>query len=695
MKVSKIEIKNPKIAKPDIDVDLDGTKREMLFDYLVQKFGKSHVAWIGNRNQYSPKSILRDLGQVYDIPSSETFACTKQYNDNISVKENMVASEVVREYFERYPELQDKVERLQGVTSALGIHAGGVVITDKQYPLTRYCALQRSKDGGKIATLWTKDEAEYVGLTKLDLLGSSTVTQVCKARELLGLDPYGDFDEDREVFRNIVLNKFNKNIFQFETPVGKKAFADLMPMTMNDLVATTSVIRLIGSDLGRKIIYERYKRNIEIYQSGDTENWKKILRDEIEEDRLYNIAIDLFKDTYGTLLFQEQIIWFCTRASMGVKTFSDGNLLRKALDKFGLKYGKIDALQGNKEALKVWHSEFMGIINEYILPFIGKDGWESAIPNTKEFLNFELDTKNKLPIPENGIVAWFIGIAGYSFNIIHALAYSMNTYNTMHLKFHHPLEFWTASLQCEVEDLDKVRSYISATQEEASINGKIKVLAPNVNKSEENFKIEKKNIRYGLRAIKGMGKSAEEISNERKRNGKYKSIKDFINRVPGRIVNIRVIKGLLHCNAFSDFGDIKTVWQALCDEGKKLEVLPSNTDELAKEENILIGTNITFQDSISAQLDYYRGMEDIDEGQQDVVIVRIMKKWHKTTKKQKPYILYRIINLSGDRTPRDYSIFSWENKDYPIGSSQILRIRRSNDFYSIVDTSQSKRGYYK
>ncbi|OQB40325.1 MAG: DNA polymerase III subunit alpha [candidate division CPR1 bacterium ADurb.Bin160] len=687
MKIKKIEIKKPELSFPDVDTDFGvnletGMGREDVINYLIDKYGRDYVAMVGNRLTYAGKSVLRDLGQVYNIPSKDTQEASKEYNNELNVEENILNSKVVKEYFEKYPELKDKVDRISGTVSALGIHAGGVVLADAKrgYSLRKWCALQRSKEGERIATNWTKKEVEQIGLIKYDILGLSSASQIYYAQKISGLEVYKDFPEYDEVFEDVVLNLKHKNIFQFETQIGRQAFDDLKPMSIMEIANASGLIRVLGSDAGRSV-YNTYKENIEYLQQGDENYWKEKLREQIYEDKNYEVCVKYLNESYGVLIYQEQLANLVMGFSDGEKSFIDGDKkVRKMLDKLG-DTGHISNMQGNVEAMKKWHGTFMEIMNEYVLPYIGDDGWTCPDKAVQAFLHFKLDKDNFIPIPKYGIISWMISAAAYLFSKLHAIAYSTNTYNMMYLKHFHPLEFWTASLICEQSDLKKVTSYINAIE----IEEDIKILPPSINKSDYNFKMEKGSIRYGLSAILNLGKSAEIIINERNENGIYESVTDFLNRVPKRIVNKRVVENLMYVDAFNEFGTLEEVYTEISNNGIELDE-PEYYDKeaLGTIEMKLMGVNLKYKHPLLKTAHNYFPLDQLDNNETAMIAVRILTVSRKLTKKNKPYIMGRVQCLNSNMVA---NIFDWGNgENFEMKNNMIttLNIKKSGDFFTLI-----------
>jgi len=683
MKVKKVTRKKQQVDFPDIDTDFGsnvttGKDKDDIVNYLIDKYGRDNVAAVGNRLEYSPKSVLRDLGQVYEVPASDTFKCTKKYNDALDVEGNIRTNEESRNFFKKYPELKSKVDTIVGTISSLGVHAGGVVITDKRFSLKKYCALQRPNEDGRVATLWTKSELQPIGLVKYDLLGLTTAGQIHLVKEMIGFDPYDDFPEDEEVYRNIVLPVYHKNIFQFESQLGRKAFEDLKPMNIMELANASSIIRIVGSPQGRDL-FETYKDHVAHVQMGDTEYWKEKIREEILEDKNYDIMVDVLSDSYGVLIYQEQLCNLVRSVSGGRRTFTDGNKVRKILEKHSTKYGDIENLQGNPDALKKWHDAFMIILNEYFLPYLGKDGLNSPDKDLQNFLKFKLDSNNNLPTPKFGIIKWLMASMSYLFSKLHAIGYSINSYNAMYLKHYHPLEFWVGSLIYEQNDLMRVKEYISAIHLETDIE----VLPPNLNKSDLVFSISDGNIRYGLGGIMNVGESAKVIIAERKRHGEFKNIKDFINRVPKEARNKRVLEGLLYSSAFSDFGSIEKVHNALLKEGLNInDELVTGKNELAILEAKYLGHSLTNIHPLVENAGAYIPITAFENGDTFDTAVYIIDLKNKVTKNNKNYVMFKCQCLNSFE---QFNVFDWTNNQmaFKKGTFEVFHINKGNDFFSL------------
>lgn len=687
MKIKSLQIVEPERELPDIDIDLgdrpdlDIDGREFLWGYLNEKYGEKYITYVGTQGMYSSKTVLRDLGQVYGITSSDTIEASKEYNSELSVEKNIARNTKIKAFFEKYPQLRDKVDRIVGAISNLGVHAGGVIINDKKYPISTCCALYKTarSKGSKSATLFSKKELQQIGLIKYDFLGLKSAGQLYITKLALGLDPNEAFPHDEEVFKDVVLNQKNQNVFQFETPIGKAAFSDLVPWNFMELAAASGIIRIIGTESGRQI-YNNYKEIVEQVHLGNSDFWKNKLEENIYEKENVEIVKQILANTYGIMIYQEQLAYLVQKLSKGNKTFSDGNTVRKLLDKFGDNYGSIDRWQGDKNMLKEWHTNFMSIMDEYLLPWLGKDGYDTENKDLYNFLNFNLDENNFLPIPQDGIIAMMISGGAYLFSVLHAIAYTTNTYDSMYLKHKHPLIFWKESLMCEEENKSKISKYISAIKTETDIN----VLPPSINKSETSFIIEDGNIRYGFAPVHGVKAAAYAIVKERELNGNFESIIDFYTRLKGKGVNKRVCENLTFANAFEEFGTVEENYKSFL-KWYKLNDIGFGEAALAMKEFQLLGTNLTFKHPIVEQASYLKSFRDYDEFESITFNtgICIQKLDNRVTKKaEKPYVMITAQCLKTDEV---FRIFDWSNNemDFKEGNFYIVHLSKKGNFTSL------------
>ena len=673
------------ISWPDIDNDFHSLPnqpfeaREFLVAYLAEKYGSDHIAYIANKLVYKIKSAIRDLGQVYDIPSSETFKCTKALNEDISLEANIKRYKEVKEYFDKYPDLKKIVPQITGTMSALGVHAGGVIISDKKYPLHKNVALQRPSDGLN-ATSWTKDEVAQLGYIKYDLLGLKAAAQIHLCKQMTGWDPYKLYPFNvEEVFQNTVLLGNNNNIFQFESNLGKRCFTELLPMSIDDLSNASGLIRVLGSDEGRAM-YEAYKANVEdiqTYPNKDERLWEERLFNEVPIEETFLICKGVLKKTYGILIYQEQLCELVRDLSKGDKTFVDGNNVRKLLGKLLKNHGYLQDLQGNVEALKKWHTDFMKVFNTYFKPYLPQ---QLYTPEDIDFLEFNLDNNN-LIVPPKGIVNWLVMCSVYIFSRLHSIAYSINSYEQLYQKYYYPKQFWLSVLICDYNSADDIKDDIAAMTSETDI----KILPPDINMSDFLFKEEGDDIRFGLGSILALGKSAKELIAIREQ-GVFISAEDLLRRIKGnRAITSKTIKNLLFCGALNSLGttkelisyfesnDIKCI--EFAEEEKNL-----NIKNLASLENKLIGCNITYIDPIMAKAKQYTSLDLLEDDYPTFMAIRIIKNIPKKTSTGKDYIMNMVIDLNSNKK---FNIFNWERKELKEGENVIVKVKKRNNFISL------------
>ncbi len=685
------EIIIPERKWPDVDVDVGDTinsekGRDVIIQYLIEKYGHSSVARVGTVLNYSPKSLIKALGSVYNIPNRECLACTKEYDEKKSIELNYHDSPQVRSFFKKYPHLKDKVKRMIDAKSGIGIHAGGAVIADSNrgYMLNDYIPLQRTKKNGPIGTGMTKEQVEAVGLIKYDVLGLGTATKIHRAKEMIGYDPYRCFyedGEDIEVFNQIAGKARHKNIFQFESELGRQSFRDLKPRSIIELSNASGLIRVMGSDEG-KAVYKRYFNAIRESRENNSNMWVETLRSEIQEDRIFNAAMEIFRETYGVLIYQEQLAYLVAAISNGEKTFTDGDKARRELNKHGNRYGKLPVIQGSPDKLQAWHKAFMDILNKYFLPYLGKDGCDSDDPVIQDFINFRLTDDNRLPTPKSGIINWLITSSSYIFSILHSIAYAVNTYDLMYLKCHHPAVFWSVTLDSVKKDADKLGITIKNMKIE---NTKINLITPNVNNTNRFFAPSNDGsaLKFCLNAIKGVDKASEKIIAERERNGPYKNPHDFVTRLRGQGVNKRVIQNLFDANAFADFGDGAHVHRDFLDEGKELNPLPDKPRDFRIREEAVLGTNITYPHQLQLMASRYPAMYRILEGSTESVIVRVLDVEECFSKRN---TIYTKVTCECQRSFKKATIYDFNNGRDVIWKKdtyRLLQVKRVANFYQI------------
>lgn len=485
---------NPeRVSMPDIDVDFCYERRGEVIDYLVEKYGNERVAQIITFGTMAARAAIRDVGRVMNIPLGIVDKVAKLIPNElgITIPKALEVSAELRELVESDSQIKELVYMamaVEGMPRHAGTHAAGVVIS--QEPLDHYLPLQKTAEGG-VSTQFAKENVEEIGLLKMDLLGLRTLTVINKAVELIEKNKGIKLD-----FNEIDLDD---------------------PKTYELLSAGESigVFQLESSGL-RAILKELKPEHFEdiialvaLYRPGPLGSG--MVEDFIERkhglrpiEYLHPRLEPILKSTYGVILYQEQV-------------------MRVASELAGFSLGEADLL---RRAMGKKKPEIIAGLKQQFIEGAKKNG---------------IDTETSTQIFE--LIEYF---AGYGFNKSHSAAYALLAFQTAYLKAHYPLEFMAALLTSVMESTDRVPFYIMECQRMG-----INVLPPDVNESRENFIVVEGNIRFGLAAVKNVGKGAiQAILEARDEDGPFLSLQDFCNRVDLSQVNRRVLESLIKCGAF-------------------------------------------------------------------------------------------------------------------------------------------------
>ena len=507
---------NPeRVTMPDIDVDFCYERRQEVIDYVVRKYGKDKVVQIVTFGTLQARGVLRDVGRALDMPYSRIDQIAKMVPTDLDMdltKALLVNSEL-REIYETDEEIHkliDMSKRLEGLPRHASMHAAGVVISNA--PADDYVPLSRSADD-TITTQYTMTTLEELGLLKMDFLGLRTLTVIQNAvrtineeildnwekehpdrqgegPELIDIDKI-DYS-DKKVFELISSGK-TEGIFQLESQGMKNFMKDLKPESMEDIIAGISLYRPGPMDFIPK--YIEGKQNVAgiVY---DCEQLRPIL-----------------EPTYGCIVYQEQVMQIVR--SLAGYSFGRSDLVRRAMAK------KKDEVMQKERANFVSGNQSEGV------PGCVANGIAENVANK--------------------IFDDMTDFAKYAFNKSHAAAYAVVAYQTAYLKCHYPVHFMAALMTSVIDNSAKVASYINICRQMG-----IKVLPPDVNEGAVSFTATRDAIRYSLSAIKGVGRPVVEgIVAERRANGPYTGIKNFIKRLSSKETNKRVIESLIKAGAFS------------------------------------------------------------------------------------------------------------------------------------------------
>jgi len=520
---------NPeRISMPDIDVDFCKDRRQAVINYVSKKYGKDHVAQIITFGTMAAKAAIRDVGRALGIPYAEVDKIAKLIpGHNISIEEALKVEPQLKSLYDgsnAVRELLDIAKKLEGLARHASTHAAGVVIAPD--PLTDFMPLYKNPSEEVITTQFDMGSVESVGLLKFDFLGLKTLTVLDKTVEYI--------------------KQQGKDIRLQEIPL-----EDLDTYRLLCSGETTGIFQLEGRgmrDILVKVQPNRFEDLIALVAlyrpgpigSGMIDDFIK--RKKGETEVVYDLPQlkGILDETYGVILYQEHVM----RIANTIANFSMGqaDLLRRAMGK-----KKPEEMEKQKEA------------------FI-QGALANGISEKKAERLFEL-------------MAFF---AEYGFNKSHSAAYAYLAYQTAYLKAHYPVEFMTANLSADMGDTDKVVKLFNERK-----NMGIKILPPDINESEREFKIVGKSVRFGLEAVKGVGASAIEIIIKERENGLFDSFEEFLTRVNNKRVNKKVVESLIKAGAFDSLHrdsnasggqcDSATVKKLITDHGSRItdHVLPN------------------------------------------------------------------------------------------------------------------------
>jgi DNA polymerase-3 subunit alpha len=472
---------------PDIDTDIQDSRRDEVKDYLVRQY--RHVASIATFLEFKDKGVVRDIARVLNIPLADVNKVLKL----VDTWDDFCTSKTTREFREKYPEVEIYGEQLRGRIRGTGIHAAGVV-TSKE-PIFRYAPLEtRSAPGSedRIPVVGVDmEEAERIGLIKIDALGLKTLSVLKDTVDMIKENHYVDIDllsinmEDANIYQ-MLSDGYTKGVFQCEATPYTNLLVKMGVKNFNELAASNALVRPGAMNtIGKDYIDRKHgKQNVSY---------------------IHQTMKDFTSDTYGCVLYQEQVMQACVH--LGGMSMATADKVRKIIGK------KKDAKE-----FDAFKDQFVSGASRYITPNAALDLWHD-----------------------------FEAHAGYSFNKSHAVAYSTLSYWTAWLKYYYPLEFMFALLKNE-KDKDGRTEYLI----EAKRMG-ISIKLPHINDSDIDFKIEGKGIRFGLSAIKYISDTIAERYIAARPFSSYKELEDF-TFTKGNGVNSRALQALRVIGAatFSD-----------------------------------------------------------------------------------------------------------------------------------------------
>ncbi len=496
---------NPeRVSMPDFDIDFCKRRRGEVIDYVVEKYGHDRVAQIISFGTMAARGAIRDVGRVLGIPYGDVDEVAKMvpFELNITIDKAMRANAALRTRYEsdaQIGRLIDIAKKIEGMPRHATMHAAGVVITDR--PVSDYVPLAKNDDN--IVTQFPMTTLEELGLLKIDFLGLRNLTVIDDAEKLIAranpsYSPNDVKEDDPKVFAMIARGA-TEGVFQFESQGMKNVLTQLHPDRMEDLIAVLSLYRPGPMDSIPTYIDCRHHPSHIRYK----------------HERLRGI-LDV---TYGCIVYQEQVMQIFRE--LAGYSLGRADIVRRAMSK-----KKHDVMERERAIFIHGMTDENGnvVVEGCVRRGIDEAAAASVFSEMESF-------------------------ASYAFNKSHAAAYAAVSYKTAWLKCYYPREYMAALLSSVLDSQNKLASYTAECRRLG-----IDVLPPNVNESYLTFSVSGGNIRYGLLAIKNLGKAfIEEIIRERTR-GVYRSFYDFCKRLYGRNMNSRAVDSLIRCGAFDGMG---------------------------------------------------------------------------------------------------------------------------------------------
>ncbi len=495
---------------PDIDVDFCMKRRDEVIEYVGKKYGgKDYVAQIITFGQMKAKAVIRDVGRGLGIPYQEVDRIAKLIPDQLGMTLDKALDMEPRlgELMEKDPRINELItvaRVLEGLSRHSSTHAAGVVISDR--PMVEYLPLTLGQKDETVTQFDMKD-VEKAGLIKFDFLGLKTLTVIDTAVKLVKEHMGEEINlstlplDDPDTYE-LLTKGDTTGVFQLESTGMKNLIRRMKPTQFTDMIALVALYR--PGPL----------------ESGMVDQFVKAKHGEIEVEYLLPQLEPILKETYGVIVYQEQVMKIAQE--LAGYSLGEGDLLRRAMGK------------KKPEVMAAQRQRFMSGAEE-----LGIDPEKAAII-------FDLMEK----------------FAGYGFNKSHSAAYALISYQTAWLKTHYRVPFMASLLSNELGNTDGVVKFMTECQ-----NAGIKVLPPDINYSRTAFTLEDGKIRFGLEAVKNVGTGAiESIVEEREKDGKYKNFEDFCTRVNLRKVNKRVMESLIKCGAFDSLGHRRSQLFAVLDD---------------------------------------------------------------------------------------------------------------------------------
>ncbi len=508
---------NPeRVSMPDFDTDFCQERRGEVIDYVMQKYGADHVAQIATFGTMAARGAIRDVGRVLNFTYAETDVVAKQVpsTPHITLQEALQVSPKLKEMYdtdERVRLLIDTARSLEGMPRNTSTHAAGVVITAD--PVSSYVPLSRNDD--TIVTQYTMTTIEELGLLKMDFLGLRNLTVIKDAQEQIrAIDPGFNIDtipdNDPETFAMLAEGK-TQGVFQLESAGITGVCVNMKPTSIEDMTAIVA-----------------------LYRPGPMDSIPTFIANKLDPRKItYKTPLlePILKVTYGCIVYQEQVIEIFR--SLGGYTMGQADNIRRAISK-----KKMKVIEEERKVF-VYGDKAQGITGA-----VAKGVSEQAAQSIYDEI---------------------VAFANYAFNKAHAVCYAVVSYQTAYLKCHYPRQYMAALMTSVLDSATKISGYIAECKDMG-----IPVLPPSINQSVDNFSVEGDAIRFGLGAVKNVGRGLiRSMVAKRTEGGPFRSLEDFIQRMGEGELNKRAVENFIKCGAMDCFGyhrsELLAVYDAMMD----------------------------------------------------------------------------------------------------------------------------------
>ena len=491
---------NPeRVSMPDIDIDFCFERRQEVIDYVSRKYGPEKVVQIVTFGTLAAKGVIRDVGRVMDLPYAYVDSLAKMIPNelNITIERALKVNPELRKMYETDSQVKELIgmsKRLEGLPRHTSMHAAGVVICSR--PAEELVPLSRGADGS-ITTQFTMTTIEELGLLKMDFLGLRTLTVIRDAVNLIEKSKgirididHLDYD-DKKVFASLATGKTD-GVFQLESGGMKNFMKELKPENLEDIIAGVSLYRPGPMDFIPKYIKGKSSTGPIVYSCPQLE--------------------PILAPTYGCIVYQEQVMQIVR--DLGGYTLGRSDLVRRAMSK------KKQSVMEKERANFIYGNQEEGVPG-----CVAKGIPEQTAPQIYDDM---------------------MDFAKYAFNKSHAACYAVVAYQTAYLKYYYPVEFMAALMTSVIDFPSKVAEYIVTCRSMG-----ISILPPDINQGEGGFSVNDRSIRYGLTAIKSIGRPViDAVVSERSARGEFTNLKDFITRMADKEVNKKAIENFIKAGAF-------------------------------------------------------------------------------------------------------------------------------------------------